>query len=269
MGISQQLDVNVASPENSSTTPLGAGATFTGVFVRVTDYTSVVATVDTNVSSAFEGFQLQWSNDGISEEISLRQSFGANDTFADGRVRAAYFRVVFINGAVAQGFFNLSTLLRRGTPTGSIILAGADVPVFADAQVTHGILTAPRLDLPTDLVHPRASGDPFLYVIPPPNRSTFIQLSVTATTVFSPQLDFFGIFASTRRTMTVFNNTIRGTLYIKQGGAASITPTGFDYAVYPQHTWTLPSDWINMSGTVFGIWDYDADGGEAHVIEAF
>jgi hypothetical protein len=263
MGIQQQSDINVISPENTSIVPLAGNGIFTGTFVRVMDYTSVAVTIATDVASVLDGLQLQWSQDGLTEELNLRQSYDAGDRFADGRVRAPFFRVVYFNGPSPQGFFNLTTILRKGTPSGSIIPVGNDVNEDSDAQVVQAVLVAPRLDLPSDLVRPRSSGDPFLYVIPPPNQTTFVTQTVFATTAFSPQLDFFGLFGNTRRFFTVFNNTIRGNLYIKLGGAASVSPFGYDYKVPPQGTWELPSAWRRQGGTIFGIWDYSASGGEA------
>lgn len=103
------------STGNASTTPLAGGATFTGAWEDVQGYGFMVVSAYADKDSASGGWQTQWSSDGSNTD--------ASDTYElintpRGRslsqpVRGRYFRVVYTNGATAQGTFRLATLFRQ------------------------------------------------------------------------------------------------------------------------------------------------------------
>ncbi len=269
MGASFESDLNVISAANSSTTLLGASEAFQGTFVDVTNYTSVTVSVSSDAASLTDGIHLEWSMDGVNVHQHQHFTFTGPST-TDGisihsTTRLTFFRIRYENGFTPQTTFVLETLLRKGTPSGTVSPIGTTTTSDADAETSKALLMMRSLDAPSTFVYPFATGDPFVIVTSPPNRSTHITQHVAATTFFAPQLDFFGIFATTRRTMTVFNDTKRGNLYIDSN--SGVTATTYTYKVPPQHLWTMPEMWIRQSGGVWGIWDV-ADG-TAHVMELF
>lgn len=104
----------ITGPGNSTTTPLGAGGTFTGAWEDILDYPVVNIVAFANVASATGGWLIQWSGDGIntdvSEGLTLNASAGRALTL---NARARYFRTVYTNGAVAQATFRIQTIYRQ------------------------------------------------------------------------------------------------------------------------------------------------------------
>ena len=106
----------VIDSTNSTVTPLGGAGVFTGVSIDVTEY----ATISINSYADEAGqFEAQFSSDGTNWDI-----IEAFETVADAsktqtiRVPAAFMRVVYTNGAVAQTIFRLQTILNvNKTPT--------------------------------------------------------------------------------------------------------------------------------------------------------
>lgn len=253
-------DISLEDPGNSSTTLLLSGATFVGAWTDITDYSAVSVIVASDRASASLGYRLQWSEDGITlddEQKFTYASFASEQAKAvHATTRARFFRVSYTNTTLNQTSFRLQTLLRRGTAQGSIASAGIQITTEHDAVSTNSVLVARDIATPTTLVMPFATSDPFLIVEHPPNRNTQSERTVAAALV-STQLDFFGLFGLTRRHFHIYNDTIRGNLYIRFGGAASLT--SWNVKLPPQHFWELPKSWGYYSGTVFGIWD-TADG---------
>lgn len=103
---------------NSSTTPLGNNATFTGTAFDTLNYSSFVCLIATNKKSAVGGIQFQWSNDGTNWDL-VRASTMENDDEARGfhvAHQGRYFRLVYVNGNSPQGFFRLDVIHRPSAP---------------------------------------------------------------------------------------------------------------------------------------------------------
>lgn len=238
---------------------------FTGTFVEVTPYSAATVMVHSDRASATNGLVLQWSTDGIN--VDDEQAFNYAGSAAGlglvihATVRASYFRMKYTNTGLSQSFLRLQTLLRRETPQGSIGYIGQGITSNDDALVTKAVIAARDIQTPTNIVLPFASSDPFLIVAAPPNTGVVWDKTVAAS-LSSVQLDQ-GFLDTTRRAMTVLNDTVLGTLYIRMAGAASLT--AHHAQVPPKHTWTLPNGWVSYGGDVFGIWDV-ADG-SARVME--
>jgi hypothetical protein len=94
---------------NSTTTPLGSNATFTGTAFYMNDFASWSVTIFADQASAANGLKIQWSNDGSNwdfvDQTTYAASVGNMITF--GR-KAHYVRLVYTNGASAQGTFRVS-----------------------------------------------------------------------------------------------------------------------------------------------------------------
>ena len=131
-----------ADATNSTTTPLAGNATFTGTSVDALHYGQVSVTVESNVNSATNGVQIQFSGDGTNWDDSSIFNYvagiaspNAGNTFSCG-IRSRYYRIVYINGSSAQANFRLATVAR-------VIPASGDITDLAVAPtlLNHGLLT--------------------------------------------------------------------------------------------------------------------------------
>lgn len=95
------------STANSTSTPLGAGATFTGTFQNVENYASVTILIKTDVMSAVDGGRFQWSTDGVTVDRETASTVppSTNGYYFSAPTQAKYFRFVYTNGATPQGLF--------------------------------------------------------------------------------------------------------------------------------------------------------------------
>jgi len=104
------VDVN-----NSTTTPLGSGGTFTGAATDMLPYMSGRVNIFTDVDSATDGVKLQFSSDGINWDHVRTATFDTADVsmLAPFGRTARYFRLVYTNGGSAQGAFRVQTIMQR------------------------------------------------------------------------------------------------------------------------------------------------------------
>lgn len=132
---------------NSTTTPLAGSGTFTGTYVDLKDYASIVVSIFADQSSATDGVKFQWSSNGTNLDIEETSEFTINA----GRgyylsPRAQFFRVVFTNGGSAQTIFRLETILR----TQDVGFFSRPIDKAIDdtffAQLTRTVLAAKRND---------------------------------------------------------------------------------------------------------------------------
>jgi len=104
---------------NSSTTPLGIGASFIGDWEDTLDYGAVGVTWFSDKDSQTGGAYLQWSSNGALVDITDKAHFvsaNVGDHYHSD-LRARYFRVVYINDGTAQTVFRLQTILHATAPT--------------------------------------------------------------------------------------------------------------------------------------------------------
>ena len=101
---------NTVDSNNSTTTPLGGGAAFTGTGTDVSDYATVAITLYADQDSATDGMQFQFSTDNSNwdDSYDFNMSAGSTRRF-QFPVCAQYFRVVFTNGATPQGALRIQT----------------------------------------------------------------------------------------------------------------------------------------------------------------
>jgi hypothetical protein len=102
---------------NSTTTPLGIDAVFTGTAIEILGYVSIGISVYSNVASANSGLSLEFSTDNTNWDFVDTFTVGAGAAYriiepAMGR----YFRVVYTNGGVGQTSFRLQCVLYPTTP---------------------------------------------------------------------------------------------------------------------------------------------------------
>lgn len=99
---------------NSSTTPLAGGGVFTGAAIEITNYSAINVAVYSDVASATNGFQMQFSPNGTNwdhtHSFTLSTVPGGASYAQSAELR--YFRIVYTNGASAQATFRLTTILK-------------------------------------------------------------------------------------------------------------------------------------------------------------
>ena len=107
-------NIGKISTNNSTTTNLLANQTYTGNWEDCLNYSIVTISAYSDVNSLSNGWQIQWSGDGISldsfENLTLLANVGRSLTL---NVRARYFRTVYTNNSLAQTIFRINTILHQ------------------------------------------------------------------------------------------------------------------------------------------------------------
>lgn len=101
------------STDNSTSTPLGADAVFTGEAEDITHESVIIITVYSDKASATDGLSIQWSTDGTNWDGSDDFTIPAatQKTFSFQPV-AKYMRIKYTNGSVEQTEFRLQTIFK-------------------------------------------------------------------------------------------------------------------------------------------------------------
>ena len=104
----------VVIASNSTTSPLGSGAVFTGAPFEILKYSVVNVGLISDVASATNGVKLEVSPDGINWDHSHSTTYsGGSGTGYIFNCEFKYARVVYTNGASAQSFFRLQTRVKK------------------------------------------------------------------------------------------------------------------------------------------------------------
>ena len=190
----------VVDANNSSSTPLGIGAIFTGTATDIKDYGTVSVLVASDVAAATGGFSFQFSNDGTNWDHSHNFDFAGGNLSYNISAEARYFRLVYTNGAVAQTHFRLQTVLRpvNVAPSQYTIAQG---------------LTGTALATPTkSVIYGQTTGGGGGYVAVKVNPSGALTVDSTVTSSALPT------GAATETTLSALNQRLAG----------SLTPVKFD-----------------------------------------
>lgn len=153
--IASELQVNtVVNTANSTTTPLLGTASapadvFTGTAIDLTPYVSGIVAVFADQNSATEGLDIQYSTDGTNWDHAGAHSYTITANEARGiefGVEARYVRIMYTNGAVAQGAFRMQTLLSKKTVNLHVHAIEYVIDGSHPAPISRTILTAQRAD---------------------------------------------------------------------------------------------------------------------------
>ena len=140
-GESKVVLEGIADTNNSTNTPLAAGAVFTGEATEVLNYGIIYITTKSNVASATDGFIVQQSHDAINwdhtDEYTINANSGKTFSFQAG---ARYYRIVYTNGSSPQTFFRLQTVLKKTNGKPSSHRIKDDIINDDDAEVTITVL---------------------------------------------------------------------------------------------------------------------------------
>lgn len=135
---------NSISIGNSTDTPLGSNASFSGVGEDVLGFGTLIVCVYADVAGSFA---VEWSNDNVNwytdGDIYVTSPGVLNKTtYGPG---ARYFRVVYTNGSSAQSTFFVQTLLKQATKSSSHKISEA-INDSADAELSLSVITGKKSD---------------------------------------------------------------------------------------------------------------------------
>lgn len=111
-GFEREIDtspgINLLDTNNSSSVVLAAEGVFTGAWVDVSAYSDVVVSVATDQDGSYS---IQFSPDGVNADSVINRYYRTSQINVPHRftVTRAYFRVVYTNGVVDQGYFRLQS----------------------------------------------------------------------------------------------------------------------------------------------------------------
>lgn len=136
-GTPVEIDGGIVSVANSTTTPLGISAVFTGPWEEVIRYNSLSITVFTDQISGPTGVRIEQSDDAVTTfTANGYRIVGGQGIFMSVPVQAKYARTVYTNGPVAQASFRLQTIFHaiqgtQATPifNGVVVVSGIVLPL--------------------------------------------------------------------------------------------------------------------------------------------
>ena len=136
---------NLVDDNNSTSTPLAAGATWTGMATDATRYGTATIAMYSDVDSGIDGLRIQYSTDGTNWDHSDDYNYTAlhGKVYKVGNV-AKYFRVVLINGASPQSELRLQTTLNSYYTKPSSHRITDIISTEDDAELMKSILTAQK-----------------------------------------------------------------------------------------------------------------------------
>lgn len=268
-----QADINIVDVDNSSTTLLPPLGVFTGVFTDVTGYSSISVSCLSDVSSQFSGLSIQWSTDGINNNIAPQEfTFDPVSVSQDGFtvhaiVRAKFFRIVYANNVFPQTSFTLTTLLRKGS-VASTVRSMDPVNTFItniDVQETQAILSGVGRFNPEQVLLPvmddldyLSGRQVYVFVSPRPAFEDGLSRKVTSASLTPVKLTTFGHERGIY--LSIHNDVTRGNLYIQLNSSSGLTVMNYDYLIPPGHTWQDPGQFgSGYSGNIYGVWDEITD----------
>lgn len=198
---------NVVSTVNSTSTPLGANAVFTGTSEDVLDYGVIQVTVRSNVASATDGLRFLFSADNVTFYSSDEYTIGAGKfkTYSLAPV-ARYFKVEYTNGASAQSTFLIHTAYRQQYTKPSSHRVADSISEQDDAEVVQAVISARtpgggHINIGTD-----SEGDLDVHVTNP--TTAFGEVAVAEDTP-SAQIDFvYGANSLVTKTVLTGSGTV-------------------------------------------------------------
>ena len=149
----------VLSADNSTTTPLGAGAVFTGASEEVLHYANATVYIDTDQPSAVKGVEVQFSTDSVNWATTAEYAFLVPPVHLSVPPRARYFRLRYTNGATPQTYFRLQTIWHYFRTKPSSLSLQQPINEDNDAELVRSILSAKKPNGQWDNVAIDANGN--------------------------------------------------------------------------------------------------------------
>ncbi len=190
------------STGNSSSTPLGPGEIFTGVWEDVLGYANITQTIYTDQNSATDGLLIEYSSDGVNiDTFDTYTMSGGNGHQLSSGATTRYFRVRYINGPIAQTEFRLQTVYHITAPKPSTHRIADTINGQNDAELVKSVTTG--LNPNDSFINIRAQG-------PHSGNSSTTPLAANATfrgTWFNWQANYLKL-------ITALKSDTSGTLFI-------------------------------------------------------
>lgn len=157
----------VVSPGNSTTTPLGIGATFTGTAESCLSISHIIIMVKSDQPSATKGLKVEVSADGTTWNTLEEFTVPANKlkVYTLGPA-GAFFRVRYTNNSVAQSSFLLQTTLKPFSQKASTHVISDSIADEDDAELVKAVITG--VTETGVFKNAKVSDDGFLKVVLPP-----------------------------------------------------------------------------------------------------
>lgn len=127
---------------NSTATPLGIGAVFTGTATETLDYALIFVSVKSDVASATDGLMIQQSSDGTNWDLEDNYTIplATGKTFSI-QPSEKYFRVVYTNGGTEQAYFRLQSIFKKTNSKPSSHRIQDMIIADDDAELVKAVLT--------------------------------------------------------------------------------------------------------------------------------
>lgn len=132
----------VVSVGNSTSTPLAAGASFTGSSEEVKDFTTISISVRTDVTSSADGFVAEYSQDGVNWDGRSVYTIDPNvGKFFTVAAEGRYFRIRYANGSSPQSTFRMQTVYHVFPPKPSSHRIDEVLTSQNDAELVKAVIT--------------------------------------------------------------------------------------------------------------------------------
>lgn len=138
---------NTVSTGNSTSTPLGANATFTGTGEDVKDYAQISVLVFADQASADNGLVLEYSTNNTNwDDADFYTLSASSGKFLTLVPEAQYFRLRLTNGPVAQTALRLQVIYRRTRTKPSSHNLRESLSPDNDAELVKAVIVGKRPD---------------------------------------------------------------------------------------------------------------------------
>lgn len=241
---------SVIDANNSTTTPLGGGATFEPANgTDLLGYSAVCVTIFADVDSAAMGMTFEFSTDDTNwDDVYAFTLDVSTDTTRRFQfpVTARYFRVSYTNGAGAQSAFRMQTILHTANQLTSIHRLDDDMDPDRSAQIVKAVLFGKG-----------QGGSPDFKPVDVTNGGN-LKVSVEESVALSSGTDTVGGVISQLSTSTMYDGTAAVTIKRATGIAVSGT-TAMVSAVAAKKIRILALFLKATSSTVTNVYVANAD----------
>jgi hypothetical protein len=274
-GISDVRGAHFVSTANSTSTPLGANATFTGTFEDVLDYLSISIVVNTDHIATTGGLLIDFSTNGTNIDRTVTVDILTSGCYTNISPEARFFRLRIVNGNQAQTFLRAQVQLNSFAEAVKSVPLNDRVTLASSALVTKGSIIGLS----------SSGGGTFVDVKVNPSGS--LQTEVTGTVAVSGQVQVVepvtvvpdtpttgsvtNVAASTtqvtllaananRKGATIYNASTGTMLYVSLGSTVNLTL--FTIRIDADGYYEVP---FNYVGPIVGV--FSAATGGANVTE--
>ena len=244
---------NIIDSTNSTTTPLGGGAIFTGTGVNVSSHSNLTIQLFSDQASATNGVQFQFSIDGTNWDISHNFTLSASDgrRFQLG-IHAQYFRIVYTNGATPQGVLRIQTIIHGNQPITTIHRLSDDISEDNSATLVISSLTAQKPDGTHTSIDATAGGNLKVSVEEFDNEANPIRKDIEGggkVSVGTSAVE--ATFTGTTNSIIITADTSNsGTLYV---GKSNVTNTGANAIVFLLPGQIVTIDYDDVDNPLFVV----------------